>query len=194
MPNHFHLVPRPLVDGEMGRFMGWVVGTHTMRYHAHYHTAGTGHVYQQRFKSFPIQDDDHFIVACRYVERNALRAKLVVRADDWRWGSLWRWLQQSEPSPSLLSPWPLRRFSNWVARVNEPLTAGELASVRLSAQRGRPFGGEDWVPRTAKRLHLESTLRPRGRQRIHFPENATQTTDSTRAKSPKASRKANKES
>jgi putative transposase len=60
MPNHWHMVLRPLVDGEMGRFLGWVTGTHTMRYHAHYHTAGEGHVYQGRFKSFPVQDDDHF--------------------------------------------------------------------------------------------------------------------------------------
>lgn len=76
----------------MSRFMGWVGGTHTMRYHAHYHTCGYGHVYQQRYKSFPIQDDAHFFVVCRYVERKALRAELVARAEDWRWGSLWRWL------------------------------------------------------------------------------------------------------
>ncbi|MFO7905349.1 MAG: transposase [Pirellulaceae bacterium] len=66
MPNHDHLVLRPLVDGDMSRFMGWIGGTHTMRYHAHYHTSGMGHVYQQRYKSFPIQDDDHFFVVCRY--------------------------------------------------------------------------------------------------------------------------------
>ena len=77
MPNHYHLVLRPLVDGEMSRFMGWVGGTHTMRYHAHNHTSGLGHLYQQRYKSFPIQDDGHFFVVCRYVERNALRAGLV---------------------------------------------------------------------------------------------------------------------
>ena len=34
MPNHNYLVLRPLVDGEMSRFMGWVGGTYTMRYHA----------------------------------------------------------------------------------------------------------------------------------------------------------------
>ena len=65
MPNHYHLVLSPLRDGEMSRFMGWVGGTHTMRYHAHYQTSGLGHVYQQRYKSFPIQDDAHFWVVCR---------------------------------------------------------------------------------------------------------------------------------
>lgn len=88
MPNQFHLVLRPQVDGEMSQFMGWVGGTHKMRYHAHHHTGGTEHVYQQRYKSFPVQDDEHFLVACRSVERNAFRAGLVTRAEDWRWGSL----------------------------------------------------------------------------------------------------------
>ena len=166
MPNHYHLVLRPLVDGEMSRFMGWVGGTHTMRYYAHYHTSGYGHVYQQRYKSFPIQDDAHFFVVCRYVERNALRAGLVSTAERWRWGSLWRWLQSPEPDPKLLSSWPIPRLSNWVARVNEPLTQAELDAVRLCAQRGRPLGDDGWVESIARRLNLESTLRPRGRQRV----------------------------
>ena len=61
MPNHWHLVPRPNRDGEMGEFLRWITVAHTMRYHAHYHTAGQGHVYQGGFKSFPIQDDGHFL-------------------------------------------------------------------------------------------------------------------------------------
>ena len=61
-----------------------------MRWHAHYHSAGTGHLYQGRFKAFPVEDDDHFYSVVRYVERNALRAKLVPRAEQWRWSSLWR--------------------------------------------------------------------------------------------------------
>jgi hypothetical protein len=46
---------------------------HTQRWHAHHRSAGSGHVYQGRFKSFPIQEDDHFYTVTRYVERNALR-------------------------------------------------------------------------------------------------------------------------
>lgn len=163
MPNHYHLVLRPGIDGEMSRFMKWIGGTHTMRYHAHYQTGGQGHVYQQRYKSFPIQDDDHFLVVCRYVERNALRAKLVRNAEDWRWGSLWRWLQKPEPKPELLSSWPVRRYPKWLERVNEPLSEKELAAVRKCAQRGQPLGDENWVESIARRLNLESTMRPRGR-------------------------------
>jgi putative transposase len=157
MPNHYHLILRPLVDGEMSRFMSWVGGTHTMRYHAHYHTSGMGRVYQQRYKSFPIQDDEHFFVVCRYVERNALRASLVDRAEQWRWGSLWRWLQKREPDPRLLSPWPLPRLPGWVARVNESLTKQELDAVR-----GFPHSGESRLETKAgsNRLPEDSIWNP----------------------------------
>lgn len=166
MPNHWPLVLRPTRDGEMSRFLRWVTATHTMRYHAHYHTSGTGHVNQGRFKSFPIQDDAQFLAGCRYVERNALRADLTTSAEDWRRGSLWRWQQPVEPDPALLSPWPVPRSPNWVARVNEALTEPELAAVRRSAQRGSPFGDTVWTESTAQRLGLAFTINPRGRPQV----------------------------
>lgn len=90
MPNHWHLVVWPREDGDLSHFMAWVTLTHTQRWHAHRHTAGSGHLFQGRFKSFPVQTDEHLLTVCRYVERNALRAGLVRRAEDWRWSSLWR--------------------------------------------------------------------------------------------------------
>jgi putative transposase len=163
MPNHWHLILRANRDGAMGEFLRWVTVTHTMRYHAHYRTSGQGHLYQGRFKSFPIQDDGHFVTVCRYAERNPLRAGLVKRAENWRWGSLWRWNQPTEPAPALLSPWPMPRSPNWIAKVNEAMIAAELEAVRRSLQRGRPFGDDRWTLATAERLGLMSTLRPRGR-------------------------------
>jgi len=68
------------------------------------------------------------------------------------------------------------RLPGWVERVNEPLSEEELAEVRLSAQRGRPLGDEGWVESIARRLNLESTMRPRGRKRVRFPKNDTKET------------------
>ncbi len=174
MPSHWHLVLRPNQDGQMSQFLRWVTATHTMRFHAHYHTSGQGHVYQGRFKSFPMQDDDHFLTVCRYVERNALRAKLVQRAEDWRWGSLWRWRQPREPTPVLLSPWPIPRRPNWIDRINEDLSEPELTAIRRCVKRGAPLGDSDWVDATVRRFGLESTLRPRGRPQIRPLPNSEQ--------------------
>ena len=68
---------------------------------------GTGHVYQGRYKSFPVETDEYFSQAMRYVERNALRANLVERAEDWRWSNLWRRRKGSSEQKGLLSAWPL---------------------------------------------------------------------------------------
>jgi putative transposase len=72
-------------------FLQWLTQTHSLRWRAHYKTLGTGHLYQGRFKSFPVEDDDHFYTVARYVERNPLRAGLVTQAQDWRWSGLWRY-------------------------------------------------------------------------------------------------------
>lgn len=163
LPNHWHLVVWPRHDGDLSRFTGWLTLTHTQRWHAHHHNAGTGHVYQGRFKSFPVQSDGHFFVVCRYVERNALSAGLVKTADAWQWGSLWRWRQGTASEQGLLSPWPLPRLPNWTERVNEPLTPREQQVVRECLQRGKPYGNERWTEKMVKQLGLESTVRPRGR-------------------------------
>lgn len=165
MPNHWHLLVWPREDGELSRFVGWLTLTHTQRWHAHRNSTGSGHVYQGRYKSFPIQDDDHFYTVARYVERNAARAKLVRRAEQWRWGSLYRWLRGSAEDKALLSSWPLSRKANWVEHVNDPLTEAEMAAVRRCVNRGCPYGNGSWVDRTVRRLGLESTLRPQGRPR-----------------------------
>ena len=165
MPNHWHLLLGPRQDGELSEVMRWLTVTHTQRWHAHYHTSGTGPLYQGRFKSFPVESDEHFLTVARYVERNPLRAKLVERAQDWRWSSLWRRRSRNDSVAQLLTEWPVPRPSDWTRRVNRPLTKGELESLRTSVRRGRPFGSETWVERIAKQLCLESTLRPRGRPR-----------------------------
>ena len=168
MPNHFHLLLWPQTPAHAKRlsdFMRWLTVTHTQRHHAHYHSAGTGHLYQGRFKSFAVQDDAHLLTVCRYVEANPLRAGLVTTAEAWRWSSLWRYASGDAQARALLARWPLPRPRAWVEYVNAPQTDAELESLRRAVRRSSPFGNLDWQQTIAKRLGLESTLRPRGRPR-----------------------------
>lgn len=127
---------------------------------------GSGHLYQGTYKSFPVQDDEHFLTVCRYVEQNPLRAGLVQRAEDWRWSSLHASSTgTAKKTKVVLSEWPVPKPTDWVSFVNQALTLKELGELRLSAQRGRPFGSESWTTGTAKQLALESTMRGRGRPR-----------------------------
>lgn len=169
MPNHWHFVLRPLDDGQLTAFLRWLTHTHTMRYHADNRSSGTGHVYQGRFKAFPVADDSHLCTLIRYVESNPLRAGLVAQAETWHWSSLWRYASGSAKDRSLLARWPVRRPRDWVARVNTPLPAADLEAVRLAVRRNSPYGSPDWQQATAERLGLQFTLRPRGRPRRQDP-------------------------
>ncbi len=165
MPNHWHFVLWPKEDDDLARFMQQLTVTHTARWKQHKKQVGFGHLYQGRYKSFPIESDEHFFVVVRYVERNALRAGLVRRAEQWMYGSLWIREFGGPEHRALLSDWPLRRSGSWVEFVNRAETESELAALRKSTVRGTPFGDPQWVDRTCKRLNLECTLRPRGRPR-----------------------------
>jgi putative transposase len=165
MPNHWHLVVRPRTDEALGRWMRWVGVTHVRRHHERCHSRGGGHLYQGRFKSFPVAEDDYFVALCRYVEANALRAGLVERAEDWQWSGLWRRAKKDAKVELPLAAWPVERSRNWVAWVNRELNDEQLGALQTCVERGRPFGSESWVQRTAARLGLEFTLHGPGRPR-----------------------------
>ncbi len=167
MPNHWHMVLSPKHDGDLTEFVRWMTHTHTMRWHAQHHTAGTGHLYQGRFKSFPIESNKHLYTVLRYVERNALRANLVKRAEGWRWSSLWARHFGDEEARALLSAWPITAPAHWLRHVNAAQTEAELKALRRSVVRGTPFGSDTWVLKTAAKLGLEWTTRPRGRPKKH---------------------------
>jgi len=169
MPNHWHMVLWPREDGDLGRFMQRLTTTHVRRWHRHRESTGHGHLYQGTYKSFPVQQDEHFLRLCRYVERNPLRAGLVERAEAWRWCSLAvrrmtpAQAQQQEAPP--LTDWPVDSPRNWLSVVNQVEPDEELQGLRRAIQRGRPFGTLTWEKQAASRLGLQSTLRPRGRPR-----------------------------
>lgn len=165
MPNHWHFVLWPREDGDLGRFMQRLTITHVTRWQKHYNMVGYGHVYQGRFKSFPVETDDYFYQVNRYVERNALRANMVSRAEDWQWGSLWIRQFGSKSEKAVLSKWPVTKPRNWKQYVNQPANENELKAIRNCCNRGTPFGSEAWINSTAAKLGLEATLRSPGRPR-----------------------------
>jgi putative transposase len=168
MSNHWHFVLWPRGDGDLSEFMRWLTVTQTQRWHAAHRTAGTGPLYQGRFKSFPIQKDDHLLTVLRYVERNPLRANLVEDAAQWRWSSLWHRVGGNKNG--LVDDGPVTLPSRWPQHVRKPQTEAELEALRRSVVRGAPFGEESWQTRTAKRLGLQSTLRARGRPSNSLPK------------------------
>ncbi len=164
MHNHWHLVLWPRRPGDLSRFMQWLTTTHVRRWREHRENVGEGHLYQGRFKSFPVQDDPHLLTLLRYAEANPLRARMVDRAERWPWSSLGGG-SGIKGARVQLEPWPVERPSDWPRIVNEPIVEREIDRLRQSVKRGQPYGEEQWTKKVAKRLGLESTLRDPWRPR-----------------------------
>jgi putative transposase len=157
MPNHWHLVVWPRGDGDLSRFMNWLTLTHTQRWHQHRNSVGNGHVYQGRFKSFPIETSEYLLTVCRYVERNPVRAGLVMRAEQWQWSSA------ASSKCAALHQWPIPRPPRWLEWVNADEQREQVEALRRSVVKGQPFGSEPWMKQMVMRWKLGMTLRERGR-------------------------------
>lgn len=144
MPNHWHIVAYPEQQGQMPDFVKRMSQSHAQLLHLQRNNVGTGHVYQDRYKSFPIQHDQHLLQVLRYVERNPVRAKLVASAHDWRWGSYWTRISGPEKRVSLLSEWPIIRPSSYDEWVNEVEHEGVLEQIRNHIQKNKAYGDTEW--------------------------------------------------
>ena len=173
MGNHIHLLLRPRKDS-ISRIVQSLLVSLTQRYHKFHRCSG--HVWQGRFKSPVIQNDEHLLTVLRYIEANPLRAKLVEHAGEYRWSSFAchgdgsdNPLLDSTPAYEALGTRPSMRRRRWSAYVHKTSDADELAAIRRSNDTGLPYGEPSWVARLAKRLDLDLTIRPRGRPRRAEP-------------------------
>lgn len=159
MPNHFHLLVRPDKGEDLSRFMQWLMTSHVRRYHQHYGTSG--HVWQGRYKSFIVQDDDHLLTVARYIEGNPVRANRVTTAKSWKWSSHLERLGKCKGK--IITDLPIPVPSDWTAYIDHPMTSSEVERLRRSVNRRTPFGTDRWVEDICEKLGLESTLHERGR-------------------------------
>ena len=138
MPNHWHLLLWPYHDGDLSRFMHWVTMTHTQRWHAVHNTAGTGHLYQGRFKSFPVQSEYYYLTVLRYIESNPLRAGLVGNSSDWIWSSVRRRRVTAHDGVAI-SDGPVELPDNWNELVDVLPWDEDLGKIEHCVCRGAPW-------------------------------------------------------
>lgn len=163
MSNHWHLVLQPHNDGDLGSFMHRLTNAHTRKVHARTDTNGSGHLYQGRYKSFLVDSEKYLLAVIKYVERNAVRAKLVPSCEVWRWGSAWRRINGTWQQKKRLDQMPISLPSDYVGWINTPDRQDDLDGIRVSVNKSMPYGREQWVENMVTKHHLESTMKSPGR-------------------------------
>ncbi|HAS84760.1 MAG TPA: hypothetical protein DCS23_01650 [Candidatus Yonathbacteria bacterium] len=163
MPNHWHLVLHPKNDGDLGAFMHRLSNAHTRKVHALTNTNGSGHLYQGRYKSFLVDSENYLLAVIKYIERNALRAKLVRNCEDWQWGGAWRRIYGTPEQKKFLDKIPTELPNDYIKWVNTADKVDDLKMIRTSVNKSIPYGRDKWVDKMVLKYHLESTLKSPGR-------------------------------
>jgi putative transposase len=137
MPNHFHLLVEPRVEGALSAFMERVTGRYACAFRRQTGTVGHGHVFQRRFWNAAIYDDLAFLSVLRYIEANPVRASLASEADLWPWTSF---TDRATRARKILSPLPLPLPRHWSELVNAKQSEPTLGWIRseLTRTAGRP--------------------------------------------------------
>ncbi len=165
LPKHWHLVLTPRKDGDLSKLMAWLTTTHSARWHTKPRRAGTGGLYERRFRSFPVQDDLQLLDVIRFVEAHPRRSGLVDSVNNWQWSSACRRAIPNAASLPFLSSPPVPLPPDWNEQLRFEMPTKTLDSIKHCILRSCPYGDATWVQKTAVRLDIESTLRARGRPR-----------------------------
>ena len=143
MPNHVHLILVPSDPDGLRRALAAVHRRYAGIIHAR--RQRTGHFWQGRFGA-AVMDEEHLAAALRYVSLNPVRARLVERAQDWRWSSTRAHLTGKDDGVTTRGPIKERfpEFADLLASAHE---ADMFMRLRTAETIGRPLGDDRFLGR-----------------------------------------------
>lgn len=141
MPNHVHLILVPQDEKGLRMAIGEAHRRYTL--HINYREGWKGHLWQERFSSFPM-DERYLLAAARYIERNPVRAKLVRKPEDYRWSSARAHIKNKDDGfvkVSGIGP----MVDDWNDFLSATIGKDLIAGIHAHSSNGRPAGGEEFL-------------------------------------------------
>lgn len=108
MGNHYHLLVQTL-DANLSKGMRQLNGVYTQAYNRRHQK--TGHLFQGRYKSILVDEDNYLLELSRYIVLNPVKAGMVKRVDQWKWSSYLATVGQASVPEWLSSDYLLSQFS-----------------------------------------------------------------------------------
>jgi len=146
MSNHVHLILVPSTEDGLRAALGDAHRQYTR--HVNFREGCRGHLWQERFHSFAM-DEHYLLAAVRYVELNPVHARIVERAEDYRWSSAGAHLAGKDDKLVKVAPM-LERVSNWRDYLACDLDEATKEAFRKHGRTGRPLGDEAFLEQVEK--------------------------------------------
>jgi putative transposase len=162
MTNHVHLIVVPRNANALAKAVGrthWLYAQYVNRLHKR-----SGHLWQNRFYSNPL-DDEHCLLAMRYVERNPIRARLCRIARRYTWSSAAAHCGEKDPTGLLDAPgWKaLAGRLDWEKKLSVDLPAEDRRRIGQHVQTGRPLATDGWLSKVERAFGKRLRPLPVGR-------------------------------
>ncbi len=170
MTNHYHMVIET-PDANLSKGMRQLNGVYTQRFNRTHRRVG--HVFQGRFKAILVDKDSYLLELARYVVLNPLRAKMVLRLEQWPWSSFLATCGQTAKPNWLQTDFVLAQFAGQRARAIAKYVAfvhegAKLPSVWEQLQGQVYLGSESFVKKMQALVDTKPSLTeiPRAQRRV----------------------------
>jgi len=143
MTNHVHLIAIPIRLDSLARGIGNAHRRYSQL--VNQRTGASGHLFQARFYSYPIQADSHLLASARYVELNPVFAGLASCPEDYPWSSA-RYHLSGCADPLVTSD-PLAELApDWRAFLSDGVRlAADRERIERHLTSGYPLGDDKWA-------------------------------------------------
>lgn len=152
MSNHVHLLIRE-GEGGISHVMKRLGASYAYWYNLKYDHCG--HVFQDRFKSEPVEEDRYLVTVVRYIHRNPVKAGIANRPDDYKWSSCGVYYGGAGYIPDLTKPqliWSLfsdskdsaiEQLAQYESEENDDQCLGFAERTRMTIDKARKIIQEE---------------------------------------------------
>lgn len=157
MDNHIHILATPQQSDSLARTMQKLSLRFTQHVNKKYRR--TGRLWECRFHSSLIDAENYLWAVCRYIERNPVRAKIVINPSQYKWSSA----NNAHKNDIVESVWDEVQKQEYIDYLNRPDDDSQVQAIRKNTYSGKPIGSVEFIDSIAKMLNIELSTRPKGR-------------------------------
>ena len=157
MDNHIHLLAVPETESSLSRGIGLTNQMYTQ--YLNRKLEQSGRIWQNRFFSCVVENEQYLWAVARYIERNPLKPGMAASVEDYRWSSAKAHVKGTQDSvlsaDSWLSPQERSAYAAFVCLEDDETDN----IIRRATKSGRPVGSESFID--GLEIQLNQTLKPK---------------------------------
>ena len=143
MTNHVHFLMVP--ESEKSLALSLKEATRRHARNINEREGARGHLFQERFYSYPVQTDKHLTAVARYIEQNPVKANIVLNPELYQWSSASFNAGKKTSDPLTKERKLDQAFGTWKEVLHSSNRRKEDEEIEHHLKTGRPYGSNEWA-------------------------------------------------